>query len=73
MNGDALAVASGLGRGVVEGESLSNRDFSINLHKENILSSCLAWIMEIAVVTADVIVLTIDCLKKRSISRLDGK
>ena len=64
--GKAFGVASGLGGGVAEGDSLKSRDFSIISQRGSILLSCLAWIEATAVVTSDGTALVIDCWRKKS-------
>lgn len=73
VNGNALAVASKLGRRVAKEKFLSNRDFLIYLRKESMSLLCLTWTVEIAVVTANVTTLLIDYSRERFMSRLDGK
>lgn len=70
---DILAIALELGGRVVEREFFYNRDFSINLCKKSILLLSLAWTSEIVVVTTDIIMLAIDCLREGSMGRSDGK
>lgn len=64
---------SRLEKKVAEDKFLNDRDFSINLCKENISSLYLAWIAKIAVIIANMITLIINCLKKEFIEKLDAE
>lgn len=66
--GCALGVASRSGGGVIERDSLKSRDFLIIFRRENLSSSCLAWIAAMAVITADVIALIIDYCRQESMT-----
>ena len=72
----ALGIASRLGGGIAEGDSIKSRDFLIISHMASISFSCFACILSTATVTADVIAFTIDCLTARSMEpqeRREGK
>lgn len=57
----AFDIVLGLRRKVVEGNSFKSRDFSIIFYRDSISFSYLVWIAAMAVATADVTTLVIDC------------
>lgn len=64
----AFGIASESRGRVAEKDSFRSRNFSIISYKNSFSFLCLAWIPAIAVATADVIALVIDCWKKNSMT-----
>lgn len=61
LDGEVLVEVSRLGRGITAENSFNNRDFSIILCKEKILSLYFAWINARVVLMAELITLVINC------------
>lgn len=73
IDNNVLMTISRLKSRVIEKKFFNNKDFLIILRKNSILSLYLTWTIVIIIVTIDVTALSINCLKKESISRLNSK
>lgn len=68
LSRSAFSVVLGSGGGVVEGDFLKSRDLLIIFHKDSIFFPCLAWIVTISMITADITIFIINCWKDEAIT-----